>query len=173
MKTFHGNGLVEVQGKKKTTWGIDKHVDGRRLRKSGWSSREEAEAALGDAQESGNTFCGRNVAGGTLKIGSIGALAELVVCADLLQQGFDVYRSVSINAACDVIAANELGQLCRIEVKSAIHRRGSTRFKRHRFDRTKHDILALVFLREQYIEYSVSLHSWFENERAKSQNNAA
>lgn len=47
-----------------------------------------------------------------------GAAVELMVCADLLSKGFDVYRSVSPNSACDVIAvASE--RVLRIEVKSS------------------------------------------------------
>src|SRR5262249_23930273 len=41
-----------------------------------------------------------------------------MVCADLLSKGFDVYRSVSPNSCCDVIAC-AAGRLLRIEVKSS------------------------------------------------------
>lgn len=158
----HGNGLVEIKRKSKTSWGIDTHVDGNRVRKLGLASREEAEDVLVNVRDMEGSACTDGV-----KIGSIGAIAELLVCADLLKQGFDVFRSVSINAACDLIALNQSGQFCRIEVKSAVVRNGGTRFKRHRFDRTKHDVLALVFLRRQQIEYSISLKEWFDSDCAK------
>lgn len=139
------------------TWAFDVQLGEKRYRRIGFHSQEDAEIALSDVENA-------PLAGTAIKIGSIGAIAELAVCVDLLHQGFDVFRSVSINAACDLIAANLDGQLCRIEVKSAVVRRGSVRFKRHRFDRSKHDVLALVFLKEREIEYSPSLSQWFQRQ---------
>jgi hypothetical protein len=51
---------------------------------------------------------------------SIGAASELIVCVDLLGRGLDVFRSVSQNAKCDVIALDRAtGSISRIEVKTA------------------------------------------------------
>ena len=158
----HGNGILESKGKKKTLWGFDFNLNGKRFRRIGWLSKGEAELALTDSRDAGEPLCENRVPSFEgLKFGSVGALAELVVCADLLQQGYDVFRSVSSNAACDIIAANREGELCRIEVKSAVTARGRVTYKRHGFDSNKHDVLALVFLREQQIDYSVSLEQWF------------
>jgi hypothetical protein len=46
-----------------------------------------------------------------------GAIAELVVCADLLKRGFEVFRAVSPACSCDLVALRD-GQLQRIEVKT-------------------------------------------------------
>lgn len=46
-----------------------------------------------------------------------GAMTELAVCVDLLAKGYDVYRSVSPSALCDLIAV--MGKrTIRIEVKT-------------------------------------------------------
>ena len=144
------------------TWKIDVTINGTRVRRKGFATVDEAEAALADLEPNPDIQLGAAFVHGTLKIGAIGAVSELLVCTDLLKQGFDVFRSVSSNAACDLIAANNDGRLCRVEVKSAVTRKGVTRFKRHRLDSSKHDVLALVFLREHRIEYSVSVREWFD-----------
>lgn len=152
------------------TWGFDVTINSVRIRRKCFASEDEAEAALSDLKDPNlDMQLGTRFASGTLKIGAVGAVAELLVCTDLLKQGFDVFRSVASNAACDLIAAHDDGRLCRVEVKSAVTRNGSTRFKRHRFDTSKHDILALVFLREHRIEYSVSVKEWFDLSREMSQ----
>ena len=51
--------------------------------------------------------------------GSKGAFGELIVSADLLKQGFHVFRSVSPNCPCDLVAMDELGRVSRVEVKSS------------------------------------------------------
>lgn len=147
-------------------WAFDVTVNGTRIRRSNFETREDAEAALGVIES--YEMDDDRLVGGTVKIHSVGAIAELVVCADLLRHGYDVFRSMSANAACDVIAGTDDGRLCRIEVKSAVKRDGRTRYKRHHFDGTKHDILALVFLREGRIEYSVDPHEWFNRENSSS-----
>lgn len=148
-------------------WAFDVTVNGTRVRRSSFDTKEGAEAAL-DAVQSYEMDVDDQLVGGTVKIHSVGAMAELVVCADLLRRGYDVFRSMSANAACDLIAGTDSGRLCRVEVKSAVKRDGKTRFKMHRFDRTKHDILALVFLREGRIEYSVDPPKWFDQENLSS-----
>lgn len=95
------------------------------------------------------------------KLGSIGACAEMVICADLLRRGYDVYRSLSPNADCDLIISFK-GKLCRVEVKSAIYKRGRPMFRRERLDQTKFDMLALAFLRESRVIYQPSLAEFFK-----------
>lgn len=138
--------------KKGMTWGFDITVDGSRRRGTGHPTQEAALAAASLL---------------TTKFGSIGAAAELWVCADLLRQGYDVFRSVASNAACDLIVSTQDGRLCRVEVKSAISRRGGVEFKRHRFDKSKHDVLALVFLRENRMLYTPSVPDWFDQNGTK------
>jgi hypothetical protein len=52
-----------------------------------------------------------------LTTGKVGAIGELIVCADLLRRGYDVYRAVSQSAPFD-IAILSGGQLRRIEVRT-------------------------------------------------------
>lgn len=49
---------------------------------------------------------------------TVGAVCELQVCADLLKAGFDVFRSVSPHAKCDLIALYG-GKVFRVEVRAA------------------------------------------------------
>jgi len=42
-----------------------------------------------------------------LPTGTTGAIAELVVAADLLKNGWSVFRSVSPHAFCDLVACKE------------------------------------------------------------------
>jgi hypothetical protein len=143
------NGIKQAWSKRKKAmlWSFETSVDGKRFRQGGLRTRNDAEVAMAEIE---------------VKCGSIGAIAELIVCSDLLRQGFDVFRSVSNNAACDIIAATYSGELCRIEVKSAVMRKGTIRFKRYRFDTLKHDVLALVFVKTGEIEYSVDVQEWFD-----------
>lgn len=46
----------------------------------------------------------------------LGNLAEAKVIAVLIEQGFDVFRSLSGKANVDLIALKD-GQMCRVEVK--------------------------------------------------------
>lgn len=144
------------------TWGFDTTINGVRVRRTRYATKEDAEDVLAQIETPNFDIQIGESARGAMKIGSAGAVAELLVCTDLLRRGFDVYRSVSVNAACDVVAGHSDGRLCRIEVKSAVTRNGATRFKRHRYDRSKHDALALVFLREHRIEYIPPVLEWFE-----------
>jgi hypothetical protein len=46
-----------------------------------------------------------------------GALTELIVCADLISKGYDVFRAVSPACPCDLVAAKK-NVLIRVEVRS-------------------------------------------------------
>jgi PD-(D/E)XK nuclease superfamily protein len=46
-----------------------------------------------------------------------GTQGELLVCCDLLGKGYDVYRSVSPSAKCDLVAIKP-GVILRIEVRT-------------------------------------------------------
>lgn len=47
--------------------------------------------------------------------GTTGAIAELIVCADLLKRGFEVFRSVSPSCSCDLAIMKDK-KLVRVEV---------------------------------------------------------
>jgi len=54
-----------------------------------------------------------------LKSGAAGTIAEMLVAADLLRQGYDVYRSITCNShGYDLIASRD-GKLTTFEVRSA------------------------------------------------------
>jgi len=48
--------------------------------------------------------------------GTTGAIAELIISADLLGRGYEVFRAVSPSASCDLIIMRE-GQMQRVEVR--------------------------------------------------------
>lgn len=50
--------------------------------------------------------------------GARGAASELIVCADLLAKGLEVFRAVGAQAACDLVIIDEQRRFFRVEVKS-------------------------------------------------------
>jgi hypothetical protein len=54
-----------------------------------------------------------------LSSGSVGAMSELRICADLLRLGYYVFRSVGPNSPYDVIAVKH-GKLLKIEIRTGI-----------------------------------------------------
>lgn len=81
----------------------------------------------------------------TLSVSS-GSAAELRVCIDLLHRGFDVFRSVSACAKCDLIMMSRTAPyrpVC-VQVKAARStKNGSLSFVKP-FPPDAHDVLALV-----------------------------
>jgi hypothetical protein len=76
-----------------------------------------------------------------IPVGTVGAMHELLVCADLLKRGYAVFRSVSPNAYCDMLMAKD-GAILRVEVTTGCRTiSGSLSFppKKNRFD-----LLAIV-----------------------------
>jgi hypothetical protein len=55
---------------------------------------------------------------GTLPTSTRGAVSELVVAADLMEQGFAVFRSLSPACPCDLAVLVKGGRLCRVEVRT-------------------------------------------------------
>lgn len=72
------------------------------------------------------------------RTGPIGAASELIVCADLLRRGWDVFRSVSPTCYCDIIATKGPNTL-EIEVRTASGQTGW-----HCSTDGKYDTLAIV-----------------------------
>ncbi len=54
--------------------------------------------------------------------GKVGAVVELIVSADLLRRGYEVFRALSQSASCDILAMKD-GAILRIEVRSCQLRR--------------------------------------------------
>jgi len=73
-----------------------------------------------------------------------GAVSELIVCADLLARGYEVFRAQSPTCSCDlVVQAN--GRLFRIEVRSATRNlNGTLAYTWSVHDQSRSDILAAV-----------------------------
>lgn len=87
---------------------------------------------------------------------NVGAIAELEVCSDLLKMGFNVFRSVSQNALCDMIITKRGSPMLRVEVKSAYrNKNGAINYPRPKEE--DHDILALYLHSERIIIYKPEL----------------
>ena len=98
---------------------------------------------------------------------TMGALSELVVSADLLSKGFEVFRALTSSCSCD-LAILKNGKLSRIEVKTAYkNNSGKYVFANGRLDadnlrvyantKIKADILALYIRSENKIIYQPKL----------------
>jgi hypothetical protein len=74
--------------------------------------------------------------------GTIGALGELLVAADLLRKGYEVFRSVSPSCSADIMIYRD-GKSKRVEVRTG-HRQNSGKINANRIHRA--DILAIVLI---------------------------
>lgn len=84
-----------------------------------------------------------------MSTGTKGALTELMVCADLLIKGYEVFRSVSPTCSCDLIACKP-GDLIRIEVRTANRSKaGELLFSK----KIRAEVFAIVVLAEDKIIY--------------------
>jgi len=78
-----------------------------------------------------------------LPTATTGAIHELLVCTELLRNGFYVYRSVSANSPYDLIAIKEK-LLLRIEVTTAYTILSGKIMVSKKLDRERFEILAAV-----------------------------
>lgn len=100
--------------------------------------------------------------GPQVSTGVRGAINELIVCADLMNRGYSVFRSVSQSCSCDLIAMKPNVNLpvqqqnyLRVEVTTATRtKKGDAVFAPH--DPDAYDLLALVFV-DGEIEYRPKL----------------
>jgi len=96
--------------------------------------------------------------GPAVSTGVRGAINELLVCADLMNRGYSVFRSVSQSCSCDLIVMMpnvllpvQQQTFLRVEVTTATRtRKGEAVFAPH--DPDAYDLLALVFV-DGEIEY--------------------
>lgn len=77
-----------------------------------------------------------------LNTNTVGALHELIVCADLLQKGFAVFRAVSPSAPCD-LAVLRGSQLLRIEVRTGQNTAGGVLWPKSSRDQCDHYAVVL------------------------------
>lgn len=75
--------------------------------------------------------------------GTVGAIHELLVCADLLKKGFSVFRALSQSCSCDLAVLNN-GKLLRVEVTTG-YVSPTGKINHPTKDSKQFDILALVF----------------------------
>jgi len=69
-------------------------------------------------------------------------MSELLACADLIRKGYEVFRSVSQAATCDILALKD-GKTYRVEVKTA-YRLKNGKIAHCRPILGRFDVLALV-----------------------------
>jgi Holliday junction resolvase-like predicted endonuclease len=80
-----------------------------------------------------------------LPTSSVGAIGELRVSTDLLGKGFEVFRSISPAASCDLIAMKQ-GKMLRVEVKTGYENPETGLAHSVRALNTeKHDVLAICY----------------------------
>jgi len=81
-----------------------------------------------------------------LPSGTVGALHELLVCADLMMKGYNVFRAMSPSCSCDIMAT-KADVIYRIEVTTGIKypSTGRISYPAHKNGRYLFDILAVVF----------------------------
>lgn len=72
-----------------------------------------------------------------------GAMSELIVCADLLGKGYEVFRSLSPHSSCDMIVLKD-GKIIRIESRTGQRREGKFYIPFGNKDIGRSDILAVV-----------------------------
>lgn len=89
-----------------------------------------------------------------LNTGKMGAVSELIACADLLKNGFDVFRAVSPSCSCDLIIFNN-NKVIRVEVTTGYKTRlGNNQHPKKDF--SKFDLLAVV-LKSGEVVYTPTL----------------
>lgn len=87
---------------------------------------------------------------------NMGALSELVACGDLLRRGYEVFRSVSPHASCDLIIQKG-GIVKRVEVRTGYRNQdGSIRCSFTDKDVGRSDVLCIVLYGREVV-YKPSL----------------
>lgn len=85
--------------------------------------------------------------------GTTGAMGELLASYALLLRGWEVFRALSPNCPCDLIAMRG-GRLLRIEVRSGYRQSdGSVSCPRNQGDQGRQDVFAVVIHGEQHVEF--------------------
>ena len=88
--------------------------------------------------------------GPKLPTGTSGTINEMAVSVDLLWKGYSIFRSLSPNAPCDLVAIKDC-RMFRIEVTQATrNKNGGLSFPHHNED--NYDVMALV-TKDGHIHY--------------------
>lgn len=88
--------------------------------------------------------------------GSMGALSELLVCADLLTKGLECFKAVSPQSSCDLLCITPSG-IVRVEVKTEVLHRSGKGFCDVAHNEGNFDVLALVH-RDGRITYTPAIN---------------
>jgi hypothetical protein len=70
------------------------------------------------SNENQRKVSGRYVETVGVPTGTVGAISEMVVAADLMLRGYSVFRALSPSCYCDLIASNESGEVFHVEVRT-------------------------------------------------------
>lgn len=82
---------------------------------------------------------------GALHSATLGAMHELVVCADLLLNSWHVFRAQSPACPCDLVAmSKDQSRLLRVEVTTGQHTLNGVVYPKAKHEVTKWDVLAIV-----------------------------
>lgn len=86
--------------------------------------------------------------------GATGAASEMVVGADLLMAGYEVYRAMSPSSPCDLLIMKD-GVTRRVEVRTGRRNptTGSVFCPTSQKDVGRYDVLAIYIPEERHIEY--------------------
>lgn len=83
-----------------------------------------------------------------------GAVAELVVAADLMRRGYEVFRALSPSCSCDLAVLRD-GLLVRVEVRTGNRlTSGDVCVPLRERDKGRHDVMAVYVAKDAAIEYS-------------------
>lgn len=87
-------------------------------------------------------------------------MGELVVCADLIRRGYEVFRAVAGNQSCDLIAMKTINgkvRRLRVEVKTATEGKWTTPYYFHKGNPDLYDVLAIYMPWSNEIAYTKEL----------------
>jgi PD-(D/E)XK endonuclease len=82
-----------------------------------------------------------------------GAISELIVAADLLRRGYEVFRAVSPGCSCDLAVLRD-GVLKRIEVRTGSRHTGALTFSSKAHEAHRYDVMAVCVPETGEIVYS-------------------
>jgi hypothetical protein len=97
----------------------------------------------------------RSVILASVPTGTIGAIAELVVAADLLRKGYEVFRAQSPSCSCDLVILKD-DKLLRVEVRTGYRLTSGLSWPKKNF---RADIFAVVVHSTNAIYYEPDLIS--------------
>ena len=110
-------------------------------------------------QEISERYAALNQRSLSLSCGTVGALSELLAAAELMRQGYEVFRALSPSCSCDLAVLLEK-RLLRVAVRTG-HRNIQGRLDAavNESEVHRHDVLAIVDLTENKVEFRPALRA--------------